>query len=535
MTQAAQSQPLTFSDRFDLLKQRIDAVPRPLLIALVAIAPVLMTYAILTLHMQVRLTNYVPADTNDGVSYYHEILTFSAVGFNSGYYTADENPPPAAPLLRYDAHGPTFPMLYGTAAHFTGWTTYTAIFFNIAILVLCVVAFIRLARLNNFQIAVTGLLLATFWYLIYFIPTSYEETLHDGIAMIVAGVFYILISRDGEVSRRWQAGILILLLVTGLLRISWLLLLFPFLVLVMKPRTPVRVVIAILIASVLLAAIFALNFFLSAPDFYPSRSIVEGFVNYTFEDGMIRLLSVLIYNTKQYLSRTDLLTIVQNLQMVGVVVLAIVMRYRLMASAGQNRATVPPQAIEMMFHFYNVTVIILLALATYLTDGYFRVFAIQLLLSCLLLVAFKHYRAVLVIIATHLLVVGAFLSFMTERLKSSFTHDPAQLATMQESIAPYMVFDPHTENPWCNTVLISPSLFDYRMDMIPAGFGISFLHNRLTPHQPPFNSAFLLFDELTYNTYKDKMHAQLLSGGPMGLLYRNLDADCPLLKPPQRG
>jgi hypothetical protein len=99
------------------------------LIAVAALAPAVATWLLVRVHLDAHLGDFVPAFENDQIGYWHYVLSFGHVGFESGYYTPNEHPA-AAGLVHFDVHGPFFPMLYGSVARLVGWDLDSGTYFN---------------------------------------------------------------------------------------------------------------------------------------------------------------------------------------------------------------------------------------------------------------------------------------------------------------------------------------------------------------------------------------------------------------------
>ena len=73
----------------------------------------------------------MPSLWNDQTSYQDEILSFSKVGFNSGFYGPNELTA-AIGGIHLGVESPVFADRYGaSASHVAGWNLDTSIFFNL--------------------------------------------------------------------------------------------------------------------------------------------------------------------------------------------------------------------------------------------------------------------------------------------------------------------------------------------------------------------------------------------------------------------
>jgi hypothetical protein len=83
------------------------------------------------------------------------------------------------------------------------------------------------------QVLGLALALGTFWPGILLYYTGFQEGLQQAFAIILAGCFYLGITRRAELSNPVKIGILLLILVGAALRMSWVALAFPWLMLVL--------------------------------------------------------------------------------------------------------------------------------------------------------------------------------------------------------------------------------------------------------------------------------------------------------------
>jgi hypothetical protein len=178
------------------------------------------------------------------------------------------------------------------------------------------------------------------------------------------------------------------------------------------------------------------------------------------------------------------------------------------------------------FHIYNLTIILMLSLFFYRSSGYYRIFAIHLLVTLLLLIGFKHYRLVGIFIIIGL--IGAPVFFNNYKGQHDFSFHPerdaVKLDSMRATFEQEMVYKPDASNAWCNTVLIPTQFLDYHVLAVPAKIGISFLW--FGDVNFPLKSHYLLFDEATYQDMRNRLRIEPLAVVSDATLYRNLDSGC---------
>src|SRR6185436_19863526 len=126
----------------------IDRIPRWLLALMAGLAPTIMTLALIGGYLKRNLLDFRPLFWNDQTYYLHQILTFSRVGFDGGYYMFYEKPA-TLNFFRFGASGFLFPALYGTVGHIIGWETYTGILLNMIVIALAVWIVIYAAHFDH--------------------------------------------------------------------------------------------------------------------------------------------------------------------------------------------------------------------------------------------------------------------------------------------------------------------------------------------------------------------------------------------------
>ena len=454
---------------------------------------------------------------NDQVGYWHYVASFSEAGFDTGYYAPNEHPA-AVGFIHYDVHGPVFQALYGSVAWIVGWDLDTAAYFNMAALALGIAVFCLAARLDRRQVAaVLGLALA-FWPILLYVPTASQESLQQAIAMVLAAVFSALLARRGAVSGKALAGMLALLMAVSLVRFSWALLLLPLLLLAAR-RWDVRTLALALGGTALaMAAVLAVFAAVSAPGGNAPLDVLADFPQHPwgttkvlFEDAWENLGDFFGGGVEG----------LQAVQITALLVLAAVMVLRL-------RRADPSAAREWGFHLFNLGALLLASLFLYLPEGYYRVLGAHLLLSLLVMVRFRHFAVVGVVIAANLLFVPAFLDSYRE-WKPNFHVDRAALAKQRDRLARHLRYDPDTHSPWCNTVLLPVEQYDVRVTLVPAGMGVSYgLLDADDPLRTPVKSRYILLGHgpSGIDAALRPSRLRLLTKLPFGRLYENLDSRC---------
>lgn len=516
--QRQQSTPTWLSALLAKVERGLERAPIWVLAGLLSIIPSLLVFALIRLHLNSDITSFMPHEWNDQVTHWHQISTFAAHGLNGGYYVWDEIAGPS-PIIRFSVHGPTQPILYGLLAHLIGWERYTPILVHLVMLPIALWGTYLLIGLRRPQLVLATVVLSTLWGISLYIPTSSPEPLHQSIAIVLGGIFYLLIARKGEVSLAVKLAGFFLLILASLLRISWAPLFIPYLMLANKRRTPITLIGAIIAGLIAGAAVQMVW-----------RSVLPPSGNVVFElmgdiqrpSAVLAGISGLIRDNFGVMERNPL---VYNI-CIQILIGALFGLFMLYRSWAEKQALNEGRWAEGAFHLYNLGTILAASLLIYLARGYLRVMTPHLIIAVIVMIGSKHYRPVMAILLISLLSIPAFLRDFGAWYPN-FHVDQAEIELLDTSLQQNMIYDAHTDNAWCNTVLISLDLYDGRVTSVPAGFGIStiVLKDNLSL---PLKSRFLLFSESSAYLLPD-LNIQKLTDVAGATLYYNRDSGCALL------
>ena len=184
---------------------------------------------------------------------------------------------------------------------------------------------------------------------------------------------------------------------------------------------------------------------------------------------------------------------------------------------------------EGIFHFLNLGGILAALIVFFHTGSWFdfNLMSAQLLLSMLVLLYFKRYTPLMLLIITSLLFLPGVLTTFQERIDSKMVCNQADLAAFKSSLRDQLVYDPTQTNSWCNTLNISVESFRPELIEVPAGIGITFFVSNNDPM--PMRSRYWL---LRPGVAEARMVANPdfrlvpLVKTPLGTLYLNSTADC---------
>jgi hypothetical protein len=467
-----------------------------------------------------------PAFENDEIAYWHMTLTFSQVGFQGGYYALNEVPSQAQ-FSHFGPHGPLFPIIYGSIGRLIGWYPYSATVINIAFVTLALGIFVWLTQPNLKQLIITSLLLFTFWPLWLFIPSNMQESLHQSIAIILAGLF-LRLRLSPDISSKFRFIVFTLLLIASLLRFTWSILFIPFFLVRQERVTSwLNIIQALGQALVLMGLTFFTFQYLAAPF---SRSFVSVFLktsSISWLDGLRLLAAHAQSNSINLLSVLSgiLLEVSQRYQALLIVVCVLGLYW--FSYKTQKSATSAGTGAEPLFHLVNLGLpLILLVLFYEINPNWrdYRTLAPHLLLSLLLLTRSPQPWLVWGVIITNILLVQNFIMVYRENPYRYLIYDSQRVGIFQEQIKNSLVYKKDT-NPWCNTLLVSIKNAKPELMAVPAGIGISTAFG-WDQFQTPLKSKYILLNQED-EIYSHKFNLKRLTQTILGNLYLNPDSHCP--------
>jgi hypothetical protein len=507
-------------------------IHRLILIVVVLSAPAIMTSLLVRYYFNTTLRDFIPGAINDEVDYWYETLTFTKVGFNGGYQTFEEHPA-LAKFFHFEAHGPMFPMLFGTVGRFVGWHTYSGPIFNAVLIALALCIFIFIAKLDSRQLMLVGLATLTFWPLLLYLPTNMQESLHQAIAIIFAGIFYVLISGIEQSSIKFNALSLSFILFASLIRPTWSFLLIPFFILILRDKSKSRLALAFLKAIFLIILSFFISFYWSAP--YPNEFVrrLLNALSISFPKGIQFFILHAVANSKGWISIYNgaPLEVLQRYQISFLFIICSVSVFFFWKHGIKKAGQIIDPAVlnENLFHIFNLGAISLAVILFYRPLDFqdYRVCAPYLLITILLLIALKkRFWLVGLIILSNLLFMPALHRTYKENLSGNFVYDRQSIVLFHQAIKDLIAYKENS-NPWCNTLLsfISPDSLPYQFIGLPPGFGISYIY-KLDRLRFPIKSKYILLDEKGYNLLNGKVNMKLLGATSLGNLFVNSDSGC---------
>ena len=523
--------------------KRTGVVASIILIASIVASPTAVTSLLIYASYNSTILDSIPAGAtwNDEVYYWHQAYTFSTVGFSGGYYTYEEIPPRSAQWVRFAAWGPVYPVLFGALGNLLGggWKPYTGIFINLGAVTLALAVFIFLVRPDIRQLVALQLFLLVWWPLWFFLPYTGSYAFVFGISIVAAALFYRLtrLPNTPSATIRWLA--LALILGASTLRPQFAVLAFPLFLLTSRNHSGRSVLTAVLkgVGVVGFAAAFTLMFYSPFPYFGIARMLL-GNADVSALTAVHSILSNIVSNTVD-LIRVHLLSpspyfsgfVWWKVSLTGQLVASLLVA----AAAGlvvwrRVRISNSPEScqtgVELLFHVFNLASILGIVTTVY-TASLPVHYMPPLLLSYLLLIACKRWRAITAVIACNLafmcLSPGTFYEWRT----ANFKYDSQALGLARDALKDVMRYQPGVD-PWCNTLLSAAAPFTYaEMISVPPGIGYSVHMNSpvTTPRRVPFRSRYILYvaGEAPPPEWGS---LTLLKTSTVGDLYLNLNSAC---------
>ncbi len=489
----------------------------------VILLPLFLTFLLLILLFPFNPASFTPANQgvyNDAIYYWRQILTFSEVGFNGGYYTQNELPARAV-WSHFYFYGPPYPAFYGMLGRVFGWYSFTGVLFNLGIATAALGLFVYAVKPGRKQLVALGLVLSSFWPLLLYLPTNMQESLQYVIAIVLAVGFYKLFQAH-PVSQRCLWFLALLIWVASLFRFTWSALLIPLFFLTLRRVTVSTALLAALPVALLMASSVAIFAYWSSPF---SGSFFAQFARVILSTPL-EAVSLLVNQTWGNIINFGTvpgLALALWAQIIAVLVGgAVVIRKPWLTKL---------KSTEVKFHFLNLSIIALMTLSIYETGNWrdYRILAPHLLLTVLLFIACRRLSLVKIYVLSSLLFAAVFLVTYLVSWRSQFDDNRQNIAAFEQQIENHLVYDAEQPNGWCNTLLVqmAPGEWEFKPELmaVPAGIGISYY---FVPDQialPP-KSRYLLLSRVLYPVVREKAHLQWLVSTDIGDLYINLDSGC---------
>lgn len=340
----------------------------------------------------------------------------------------------------------------------------------------------------------------------------------------MACCFYVRLSKRERTPVIIDVIFIFLVALLALLRLTWAFLAIPYFLLLTRHKWA-----ALLGAGLLI--LFAVIVFIYTgapyPLNFPSTFLALISANLPFTD-LVYVAGVHFFENTTNILLGSPLTVLARVQIL------LLLTWLLVSSlpskhlpALLRRVRVSLQPTERWLHIFNLGMIFYLHLQVYTIARWidYRVMAPHLLFTLLLLLAFRRYRMLAVIIALNLVTTGVFWTEFNRMNAIKFHADLERREAFSRAFNQTLAYDAAASSAWCNTVYVKE--FYPELTVLPAGIGFSASPHR--PMQPPFRSRYVLLPN--QDTFEPPPPFDLsslvpLAETPVGTLYRNNDAAC---------
>lgn len=468
-----------------------------------------------------KLSDYLPIFWNDATGYWLWVRQFSHYGFNSGYNFANELMP-AASFNRFGEGSPVFVYLYGVIGRIVGWTPQLPILINFGLITASVYIFSRTRQFDNSQNLVVFIILLVSWPILLFLPTTSHETLNQAIAIGMAGIF--LPTQQGKNIGNGKKIIFVLFVFfAGLVRLSWVILFFPLLFFYFQGSLFRKILLSGVIGGTLSVAIVLVIRYLVPP---VNNSI---FATLGGNNPSI-FIAVLEHFLREFRDLVRPGHVTPGLATIFIVM--ILLGYSILDLSNKIGQKQPIETLlksQAFFDFYNMATLLLAGMTLYLADGFYRVFFPPLMISIFMQIAQRNYRFIKIMVIFSLLFAPLMATYNNDLhgTKINYTNKMEEVSASKPILDSLVVFNETTNNPWCNTILITLDFYDGRLTALNPGIGISYIlfHPLETI---PIQSHYLLLAQEDHDKLLEEynLRAVQLASLPIGNLYQNLDSDC---------
>ncbi len=529
------------------IENALGHIPRWVLILFFAILPMMTTLVLVRLVLHSSIPRFAPVAYSDAIEYWHEIATFNRVGLNGGYYSYLQNIP-AVPTFHFGVHGPVFISMIGIISKIIGWNYATPIYLNMAFIGIAFILFAWLCKLDQLQIIMAGVAVITYWPVLMFMPTTYQESFQQAGGIIVAGAFSAAFIK-GKYTSLWKKIVVVLfILILALTRYSWALVLFP-LFLLFFPRKKRYTLLSIFLTLTIFCLVVFTNSKISSTGNTLSDTLFREFST-SFMNGVRYILLQISMNVGMFFEFPYTPIALNRLEYIGLMLFVLIDGIVLFFLAKRRSRQDEPSAARMKEDFIVFLVafpLIAAAFAFYYMTGDYRFFAPLVLFGLLIFVRSKRYTPVLVGIFCSLVITSSFIGTYKSVWSPTFRFDRDSLMETRQLLADYLPYTEDTDNAWCNTIYLPWHLYDYRVAAIPPGIGVSCYYRGLDDYTLdfPFLARYLWITTEEYQVLAPENAARLQKIADMpavtnvpdaynnigtpaaGSIYLNLDADCP--------
>ncbi|MGJ3241257.1 MAG: hypothetical protein ACFE0Q_21295 [Anaerolineae bacterium] len=478
---------------------------------------------------------------SDELYHWHQSVSFAEVGFNNGYYSLNENTPPAD-FSHYYAWGAWAYVLYGGLGSLFGFPLYALPIIHSVMLMGAIGVYVFSTRPDWQRFGLLGAVLASFIPLLLYLPSSMLEGLHLSIVLVLAGGFYRTLTQ--RITSYELIGLVLVAMLGGLVRPTHALFIPPLLALAVWQRTARTTIIAG-IQALPPVLISALGYYVSSAPFPFSRSLLF----YGDDALVIKLERFGAYLQQSLIWLTEGAGVVMAQRYQIALLLGLLMIWGAVQwwreRQGALSETDAGWRWEWALHLYNLLGFYTATILFHETLGGhdYRVMAPHLLFSLLVLVAMRRRVLVLALVAFTLLWLPAMWEEYNGKAPNFDGTVAQQFADWRSIMGDDLRYDPSASSAWCNTVMTSAF---YVLDAagtpgmllsIDAGMGLSWTTDWVFPdldlavpsiYTTPqtFKARYLILTNADYRNWGNQLNLERIERAPEGALYRNLEAEC---------
>lgn len=496
-----------------------------------AVLPSLFTAIVVPSQTGVSINSFYPVSPTDQNEYWHQIATFRLAGFNGGYYTHLEKPAIIS-ASRFGVHGPFYILVFGLLSRITGWDYATPIFYNMAILALGFILFAWLSKLDEKQIVLAGLAMSFFPPVLMYIPSAMQESTHQMVAMVFAVIFGVAMTQQEKTHRWIQWTAIGFTIIVSLSRPSWALLLFPLFGLFLPKNLKNQLIGIGLSLICILAVVIVLGLFITPGNNMAEIALQQFFINPS--NGLTSIFRTAKDNLRLFLISSSLPQLFFRVEYMTILLLSMAAAIyfwfkKLRKNTKEKLETINGRLSLVLFLIFFP--IILWSFTLYFMKNDIRFIAPYVLLAIFLLIIHRKEKLVISFILINLIVFPAVAKQFSYLPGSNFIYSRSQIEETKQVFEKNIQYQPDLSNAWCNTILLPVTLYDYRIALIPAGIGISYVLDNNGIDKVPFppKSKYLLLTLQQIKELGQKNIANLVSLADFsdGTLFINKSANCP--------
>jgi hypothetical protein len=244
---------------------------------------------------------------------------------------------------------------------------------------------------------------------------------------------------------------------------------------------------------------------------------------------LLIMLKVLIKHIIENLGNLfsgELVEILIRFQVLFLIAFSLYRGIQFFYSKAHRRAS--PYYEEMIIHSINLGFMFVLILLLYDFKDWrdFRVLSPHLLLSIILLILFKHYRLVIILLLSFILIFPFILPIYADWGRAHFSPYNEDISDYEITyIDQGIVYDENAVNGWCNTVLVHGVLLTTPEYLIALddGLGVSWFSDVFELGRYPRSRYVML--PISFDIPL-RWQLQNLVELPKASIYLNLNADC---------